>query len=150
MNQNDKKWQLYNKELLMHAQKANWGLYRNTRFDMAEFLRKENKLANALETFLEIMYLDLNGPENRESIINNPELLKEFPQFDPKTAFLAPGVIDRVKKIAKILGFQMEKIREIFTEHNKKIEKALKLSLSTEECWKLVEKELKNCFVFAK
>ena len=47
MNQKDKKWQLYNKELLAYAQKTNWGLYRNTRFDMAEFLRKENKFSNA-------------------------------------------------------------------------------------------------------
>lgn len=143
MNQNDKQWQIFNKQLLTHAQNFDWGLYRNTRLDMAEFLSKEKKYENALETYLEICYLDLNGPSNMGGI-NDPAMFKEFPPFDPKVAFLAPGIIDRIKKIIKKIEFNQEKIKEIYIKHNDKIEKALKLPLSPEKCWESIEKELKK------
>lgn len=141
---NNERWKRYNAQLLLHAKKANWGLYTNTRFEMAELLRKENKLEDALETLLGIVYLDLNGPENRESIINDPELLKEFPQFDSKTAFLAPGIIERIKEIIGKLNCNEENIMKTFLEHNNKIQRSLKIPLSPKECWGPVKKELKK------
>jgi len=141
MKSNDKQWQEFNKQLIEHAQNAQWGLYRNTRFDMAEFLRKAKRLENALENYLEVCYLDLNGPSNYGPI-DDEETRKGFPAFDPKTAFLAPAAIHRISRIAKKLEFGLKEISELFIKHNKKVEQALKLPLSPEGCWEKVKKEL--------
>lgn len=143
-SENDVRWGVFNKELIEHAQNSDWGLYRNTRFQMAEILRKEMKLEYALQTYLEVCYIDLNGPNNVGGI-NDAELLKEFPPFDPKQfAFLAPGVIDLVKRIMKKLSFDKNKVKTIFIEHNSKIEKSLRLPISAESSWQSLEKEINN------
>jgi hypothetical protein len=143
-SENDVKWGILNNDLIKHAQNGDWGLYRNTRFEMAEILRKELILKDALQTYLEVCFIDLNGPNNRGGI-NDPELLKEFPPFDPKqSSFLAPGVIDLIRRIVKKLGFDKEKVKSIFIEHNSRVRNSLKLPLTAEKCWISLEKEIWN------
>lgn len=141
MNPSDKQWKEFNQQLIEHAQNVHWGLYRNTRFDMAEFLKKENKLENALETYLEVCYLDLNGPSNLEAQAS-PEILKEFPPFDLSLAFIAPGVVKRIKTIIKKLGLDNEKVKTIFLTHNERVGKSLGLPETPEACWQKLKKEL--------
>lgn len=139
---NDVKWGLLNKQLIEHAKNGDWGLYTNSRFQMAEILRREMKLKNALQTYLEVCYLDLNGVRNVGGI-NDPEILKEFPPFDPKElAFLAPGVIDLIKRIVLKLNLRKDEVKQIFVEHNSRSKKSLRLPLSTEEAWLSLDKEL--------
>lgn len=139
---NDVKWGLLNKQLIEHAKNGDWSSYRNARFQMAEILRGKMKLKNALQTYFEVCYLDLNGVRN-VGRMNNPEILKEFPPFDPKElAFLAPGVIDLIKRIILKLNLSKDEIKQIFIEHNSRSEKSLRLPLSTEEAWLSLDKEL--------
>lgn len=139
---NDVRWGLLNKQLMEHAKNGDWGLYRNARFQMAEILRGEMKLKDALRTYLEVCYLDLNGVRNVGGM-NDPEILKEFPPFDPKeSAFLAPGVIDLIKRIVLKLNLSKEEIKQIFVEHNSRSEKSLRLPLSVEEAWISLDKEI--------
>jgi hypothetical protein len=44
---------------------------------MAQVLRKENRLELSLRTYLELCYLDLNGPMNPGAILD-PELKNSF------------------------------------------------------------------------
>ena len=141
--ENDIKWGLLNKHLLEYSENNDWGLYRNTRFEMAEILRKEMKLRGALKTYLEVCYFDLNGPMNRGGT-DDPEILKEFPVFDPKSAFIAPGIIDRVKIISKKLRMNLNQIKEIFISHNEKLWRNLKLPISPEKAWKDLELEIRK------
>ncbi len=139
--ENDVKWGILNKDLMEHAKNGDWGCYRNTKFEMAEILRKEMKLEQALQTYFEVCYIDLNGPNNMGGI-DGPKL-KEFPPFDPKhSAFLAPGVIELINRIVKKLGFDKDKIKSIFIEHNSRIEKSLRLPVAAEKCWLVLEKEI--------
>ena len=139
---NDVRWGLLNKQIIENAKNGDWGLYRNTRFQMAEILRGEMKLKDALRTYLEVCYLDLNGVRNVGGM-NDPELLKEFPPFDPKeSAFLAPGVIDLIKRIVLKLNSSKDEVKQIFIEHNSRSEKSLRLPISTEQAWSSLEKEL--------
>lgn len=139
---NDVRWDLLNKQLMEHAKNGDWGLYRNARRQMAGILRREMKLKDALRTYLEVCYLDLNGPSNTGGI-TYPELLKEFPPFDPKErAFLAPGVIDLIKRIVLKLNLNKNEIEQIFIEHNSRIGQSLKLPLSPEQAWPSLDKEL--------
>lgn len=139
---NDVRWSLLNKQLMEHAKNGDWGLYRNARFQMAEILRGEMKLKDALRIYFEVYYLDLNGSSNTGGI-KDTELLKEFPPFDPhRDSFLAPGVIDLIKRIVIKLNLNKEEIKQIFIENNSRVEKSLRLPLSVEKSWQLLEKEI--------
>lgn len=139
---NDVRWSILNKQLIEYAKNGDWGLYRNARFEMAEVLRGEMKLKDALRTYFEVCYLDLNGPNNMGGI-KDLEILKEYPQFDPKhDSFLAPFVIDVIKRIMLKLNLNKNEIRQIFIEHNLHIGQSLKLPLSPEQAWLFLDKEL--------
>ena len=138
----DVKLSLYNKELLEHANLNEWGLYRNTKFNMAEILKYENNLSDALYLYLEICYLDINGPNNITSGISNSELLKRYPHFNPKQGLIAPGIVKIVKNITKELDLEPSEINGMFFDAAKKQQKALKLPIPAEEAWLMLEKEL--------
>lgn len=137
----DVAWGLFNKQLIDHMRNGDWGLYRNTRFGMAELLSRDLKFKHALQTYLEVCYLDLNGASNRGGM-NDPELLKEYPPFDLKTAFLAPGMIDIVKRIVERLKMNKDDLRSLFVEHNTRLSQSLKLPLSPDKAWSSIEKAL--------
>jgi uncharacterized Zn finger protein (UPF0148 family)/ribosomal protein L40E len=73
----DVRWSSYNREGLECVRKSNFGMFRNTRLRMAQMMQEEGKYKRALEFYLEVCYIDLNGPRNNEGL--SPELLKEFP-----------------------------------------------------------------------
>lgn len=139
----DIKWGLLNKQLMEHVQNGDWGLYRNAKFQMAEILHRKMKLKNALQIYLEVCYLDLNGPNNTDGV-NDPELLKEFPPFNPidGNSFLAPGVIERIQQILKKLELEKEKVKADFIEHNSRIERSMRLPVAPADCWSKIESEI--------
>lgn len=140
----DQRWREFNQSLIKEAQNINWGLYRNIRFEMAEFLKKEKKLKNALETYLEVLYLDQNGPANNESIKDNPEFLREHPPFDPKLASVAPGVIDCVRMILEKFKMKLNDVEKIFILHNKRIHVSLKTPITPDKAWSKIDPELRK------
>ncbi len=141
---NDVQWGLFNEDLIEHMKNMDWGLYRNTKFQMGDMLRKEGRLEASLKMYLEVCYLDLNGPNNCGGIMRDPEFLKEFPPFDPSdgNAFLAPGVIDLIQRIMNKLNLATEKIHSMFIEHNSKLEKSMHLPVSADLAWNKIEIEL--------
>lgn len=140
-SENDIKWGLLGKDAIEHALNGNWGLYRNARFQMAEVLRKESKLKQALSMYCWVCYLDLNGPRNTSGV-KDQELLREFPPFSPKEAFLAPGIISRMARIIEKLNLDQEKVSLIFQEITVRDYKGLKLPMQPEDAWKSVRREL--------
>lgn len=139
----DIQWSLLNKDSLKYAQRADWGLYRNARFDMGEILRRELKLRPALEMYLEVCYLDLNGPRNTGGLTDLC-LLRQFPPFDPRDAYLAPAVIGVIDALASKLQLDRDSLKRLFIEHNVRIHKALHLPLVPEACWPILEKEVQQ------
>jgi hypothetical protein len=71
------------------------------------------------------------------------ELREEFPLFDPKHAFLAPGIIERVKTIARKLDLRETDIKQLFMDHGKETSDSLKLPVSPYSCWRKLEEQLK-------
>ena len=126
ITKNDIAWANLNKESIHHAMNGNFGLYRNARLDMAEFLAKEKRYKDALEMYLEICYLDINGDA-----------------FDPSMGFIAPGIIKRIIISAKRINFTITQIQNLFTNRNTRIYRAMKLPLAPEECWLKIKKALK-------
>jgi hypothetical protein len=133
-SENNVKWGLLGKEIIEHALNGNWGHYRNTRFQMAEVLRKESKLKQALSMYCWVCYLDLNGPRNTSGL-KDPKLLREFPPFSPKEAFLAPGIISRMTRIIEKLNLDQENVFTVFREAARHDHKGLKLPVQPENAW---------------
>jgi hypothetical protein len=131
---NDVRWRRLNRELMSHAKRGDWGLYRNARFSMAEILLSEKRLEAALYTYLEVCYLDLNGPRNMGGITDK-YIINEFPPFNQKFASLAGGVTSRIVNIMKHLDVTLSDIKPKFLEQNDNTGKTLKLPLSAGKAW---------------
>jgi len=143
-SEHDVQWSLLNEEILNTANNAQWGLYRNARFQMAEILNKENKLKDALRMYLGVCYLDLNGASNMPTdedgnAINDTEFFKPF---DPELKFLAPGVIDRIQKIIKKLDIAKEEVKEIFLDFASKEQKSTRAPIAPVDCFEELEAEI--------
>jgi uncharacterized Zn finger protein (UPF0148 family) len=127
----DVRWRLLAKESLEHAKDNNWGLYRNTQLKKAVQLKIEKKYLDALDFYLEICYLDLNGPNN------GGQIGTEYLPFDPRNGngFLAPGIIEEVKQIISKLSLKQSAVETRFLKRSQIIFKSMRLPLDPEECW---------------
>jgi len=143
LSDEDKIWKQLNKQLLVCARDAQWESYGLTLFEMAEFLRKEKKYKKALKKYLEVCYIDLNGPSNMpEESEMTKELKKIVKPFDQEIAFIAPRMIHWIKQISKKLELDRKQIEKIFLDHNRRVYESLKLSISPESCWGKINREL--------
>jgi hypothetical protein len=140
---NDVRWSLLNQELLEHIQKRNWGLFRNVKLAMADILRKEGRSSEALGFYLEVCYLDLNGPRNTEGETDS-ELLREFPPWDPKSAlslgFTAlPGLATEMIQKINLTPVTVE---ELFRKKVSALHAGLHLPLSPADAWPQIRQAL--------
>lgn len=132
-------WALLQEELIEHAERWDWGLYRNTRSSMAEQYGRERRLEEALTTYLEVCYLDLNGANNCGGFRDFPDLLKDFPPFDPAGAFLAPGIVQLIRGLMALLNREIPSVRDLFIEHNTAVHSKLSLPRSPQDAWLTLE-----------
>jgi hypothetical protein len=139
---NDVEWAILNDDVLTHAQQMDWGLYRNARFSMAEILKKESKDDQALTFYLEVCYLDLNGPNNCGGI-RDPQLQKDFPPFNPKDGDLAPGVLGRILDIIENSDGKTVVDEARFMNAASRIHGSLHLPLPPDKAWGKVKRALK-------
>lgn len=101
----DIRWELAKKRLLEYVRNGDWGLYRDTKVEMAQQLQGEGKLRQALGTYLEVCYLDANGPCNRGA-----------KRFDPSQASIAPAIIRQVQELSRGLGLRPDEVKGLFIE----------------------------------
>lgn len=134
----DVKWSLLSQNGIQHANDWDFGLSRNIYYTMAEFLVRRWRLREALEFYVYVSILDLNGATNASGHKNSPELLRQFPAFDPNHASLAPAVLDQIARIVDKLRIGTDDLRAIIEKRY-----ANKFPLSAEECWSRLEKILK-------
>jgi len=69
-----------------------WAFYRCTRVQMAAILELENRPRDALLMYLEVCYLDINGPNN---MAGGGHDTRRNPPFSLERSFLAAGVVSR-------------------------------------------------------
>jgi DNA-directed RNA polymerase subunit RPC12/RpoP len=123
------------KDQIIHAKDWNWGLYRNARFQIAEFYRATGCIIKALKILFEVCYIDLNGPNNCGGIKNTPELLMEFPPFKPNPQGLAPFIIELINRIITFLSFDEEQCKNSFFEIAKETQIQITTPLSPNDAW---------------
>ena len=145
---NDIKWKVFNKNIINYASKKQWGLYRNNKLDMAFLLQKENKLKQSLSTLFEVVYLDINGCNNVGIFDGKAPSQKEMEEygikeFDPKMAFLAPGVVGTVQDLISELKLSEKQVKELFISTNKRMKPVKTMPISEEKAWYKLQKEIK-------
>ncbi|HOT98294.1 MAG TPA: hypothetical protein PKZ83_14285 [bacterium] len=139
----DIEWVRLNRQLHREARENAWGGYTSTRRQMAEALQKRNKLDHALRTYLEVCYLDLNGPQNCTVYLYKEANPRKEPRFLPKEGMLAIE-IDQVISISKKNGITVSELKRLFFEIANKQHQNLRLPLSPEKAWELVDKQLRD------
>ena len=123
------------KDQITHAKDWNWGLYRNTRFQIAEFYRAMGCINKALKILFEVCYIDLNGLNNCGGMKNMPDLLKDFPPFKPNPQGLAPFIIDVINRIIEYLSLDMEQLKIKFLEIAKAVQLQISSPLKPSDAW---------------
>jgi hypothetical protein len=135
-------WGLLNDKGIKYAKENNWGLYRNTRSAMVDLLHFEHKYDRALEVSLELMYIDLNGPNNCGTLINDyPDLAKEYPPFNPKRGDLAPAHLSWLLISIEQLGIKIEDVEKRFKEINNRLRLPI-MPLAVNKAWSKLKEEL--------
>ncbi len=133
-------WSRLNRSLSEHANLFDWGLYRNARLLMGDILKKEGRHLEALDTYLEVCYLDLNGPNNCGT--RDPSILGEEPPFDPEDASLAPGVIRYIATILKREHLSATDAKTRFVEIATRAQRSLTLPVAPDKAWWSLAKEI--------
>ena len=137
--------QSYERQGSEYIKEGHFGLWRNTRLDIASLLdeegkKDENKLREALATYLEVCYIDLNGPRNSTKL--GRELDKRYKNFEPLESFLAIGIVRMANLIIEPLSLTRSEVKILFQEHNKRYLSGLNLPLSIDQAWNQLEPDL--------
>jgi hypothetical protein len=137
------KWSELNRKLLENARIGNWRSYRDIRLDMADDLNKKNRTLSALTTYLEVSYIDSNGPTNIQGRVE-PEATRESTPFDPSVAVQSPRVVGEIYVNIQELGMSNFDLNAMYIKAATTLQKHLKTPVSPEDGWKVLETELWN------
>lgn len=136
---NDLNWQYLNKECMEHFVNHDFGLYRNTKFCMAEQLLDENKLNKALAILFEVCYWDLSGIcdnfsfefDNLKSYIPYSSL------YEISSSTLAPFVVAQISNLKATLELSDKDFKSLYEAHIKNINTPFHI-FTKEECFEII------------
>lgn len=116
----DRQWQEYGEQSKKYIKDKNYGFYRNTRYDMAMHLKKEDNQSGVLALLTEVIFWDLTGCDNQFDYKNFIEITMGL-KMGKRTGFLfpyensimklAPGVIREVGICQNKLGYTDEQLK---------------------------------------
>ena len=140
--ENDILWRIFNERILKTASEGNFGLFRNAYFEASEILRKEKRFLDSLLYLFYVCYLDINGASNNMG----PEELYNLDSksFQKEISDLAPGVIDRTKKVAELAELTTDEQEEIFYYSMNKYNSFPYPIYSYTESWKHIKKDFEE------
>ena len=121
-SESDVSWAIFNADLVKHASAGHWGLYRNTKLAMAQQLTEEKKLTAALETWMEVAYLDMNGASN-------------IGTFDLEFAQLLPHTTGQIEDCIRELGISKDAVKAHFAAACRRAPSGSRLTVSVERAW---------------
>ncbi len=111
-------WREFNKQSGEHFQNFDFGLYRNTRLNMHDFLVEEKKYKTAFHLLCEVISFDLSGLGNGDKPIPNNEVFRQvkyesrmvnlFTTEDKKEITVPPGIIRYFEKLYTEIGMTVE------------------------------------------
>lgn len=127
----DVRWGLLNEDLLTHAGNRNFGLYRNTRWKMMQMLSMSGKTKQALDTALEVFYMDSCNPNNLSDSRGSSARA-----WGPSEDF-GPGYLsDFIGSWCETLGITPEQAAIDFAPRAEKLKANLHMSRAWSAVWK--------------
>ncbi len=152
-------WREFNKQSGEHFQNYDFGLYRNTRLNMYDFLMEESKYKTALHMLVEVASFDLSGLGNGDKPEINDQSWREIRYqsklvnlfFDEEQeAIIPPGIINYFKKLYELLEMSEIEFKNYIYEEFSKIKIHERVFLP-DECANIVlsslgleERKIKN------
>ena len=114
MSYRDKIWGFFNQQSMKHYKARDFGLYRNDRFNMCDFLLEEKKYSEALLFISETIYYDLSGvgngyTENDDTYMYDIDLEMYFP-YEESCATIPPGILRLLEVITEALEITEEQL----------------------------------------
>ena len=113
----DQVWRFLNNRSAQRAREGNWGLYRNVRHSMADFVAEEERWLDAIGLNTEVCFWDTSGMSNGF----RPDFLSIYaPHYFPfkdSGEKPAPAIVDRIFKWAGKAGLDDAELRA-FMERN--------------------------------
>ena len=107
-------WRELNKQSGEHFQNFDFGLYRNTRLSMHDFLVEEKKYKTALHLLCEVVSFDLSGLGNNDKPMPNNEIFRQvkyesrmvnlLKTDDDTEITVPPGIIGYFERLYKEIG----------------------------------------------
>ena len=144
-------WKNLNMEAMEHFKAGNFGLYRNTRLSMYNFLMKEKHYKMAFDVLCEVALYDLSGLGNGENEARKLGIEKQlfvdsikyyFPYKD-SILILAPAVIGYFEVIQCKLGLSDEAYKKVLIDEFNKYQLRRRV-FTNEECAEIVLNEMGN------
>lgn len=141
------RYHLLNQEAMEHAKLLQMGLYRSAVLGMAEALRKEGQLEDALSKYLQVCYVDLNGPSNTGTLVDRRGRRtslagKDNPPWDPKKwGKFVPVILGRTERLIGKAGLDRIRTREAFM-HGADAVQEFGPPISPGIAWGEIEREL--------
>lgn len=130
-------WGYFNQDLLIHAKAGNWGLYRNTKANMASFLAEELKWRDAILMLSEVIFWDLSGVGNgfsKEYLDLYMEYL--FP-YEKSLAIISPGILERLFDWANEGEVGDSELKELLESRIRRLKAPMRL-FTTDEMLEIV------------
>lgn len=133
----DKIWGHLNKRSMEYFAAGNFGLYRNCRHHMSNFLMEEKKINDALVMLLEVVFYDLSGLSNGF----DPKYLDIFAQnfflYKDSTVTIAPGITSAVIQCQKELNLTDDELKAVMLDRINRLSAPFHL-FTPEECVDIV------------
>jgi len=112
MSYRDIIWGYLNKSSLKHLKSNNFGLYRNCRFSMAEFVLEENHYLDALRFFVEVVCYDLSGLRNGFNMQYLGIYAKSFFPYQSSSVIAVPNIVKKIFSLQSHLEYSDDEQRQ--------------------------------------
>lgn len=133
----DKIWGYLNKRSMALFSAGDFGLYRNCRYYMSNFLMEEKKVKDALGMLSEVVFYDLSGLENGYDPKYLDIFAEHFFPYKGSTVTMAPGITSAVMHCQKKLNLSDEDLKAIMLDRMVHLSAPLHI-FTPEECVDIV------------
>jgi hypothetical protein len=137
----DKIWTHLNQCGDEYFSNGNFGLYRNCRYSMFQFLIEEDRIKEAVEMLAEVVFYDLCGAVNNYSPDTFDIVIEGFFPYEDSTATIAPGIIQDIIECKENLEYSDDELKKIMLERINKLSTPIKL-FTPDECVDIVIMEI--------
>ncbi len=136
-------------QMLEYTSKRQWGLYRNCILEISETLKKEGKLEEALNSFFQVCYLDVNGANNvmttnGKAMSYTKSEKMGILDFDTKFAFFAPAIITYIRNLISEINLSEDEARTLFIKTNEKSKPIEKMPVSPDDAWVQLKSKIED------